>query len=123
MSHIVTIRTEIRDSVALAAACSRLGLPPPVLGTARLFTSETTGQIVQLPGWNYPVVIDTNTKQIHFDNYNGTWGKQAELDKLLQAYAVEKAKLEARKAGHSVTEQLLADGSIKLIVQVSGGGA
>ena len=31
---------------------------------------------------------------------------------------VEKAKLEAHKAGHCVTEQSLADGSIKLTVQV-----
>lgn len=34
--------------------------------------------------------------------------------------AVEKAKIEARKKGHSVTEQSLADGSIKLTVQVGG---
>lgn len=48
------------------------------------------------------------------------WGKQAELDRFLQAYAVEKAKLEARKHGHTVTEQSLMDGSIKLVVQVGG---
>jgi hypothetical protein len=29
-------------------------------------------------------------------------------------YAVEKTKLEARKKGHTVTEQALQDGSIKL---------
>ena len=45
------------------------------------------------------------------------------LDRFLQAYAVEKAKLEARNRGHSVTEQSLSDGSIKLTVQVTGGGA
>ncbi len=120
MSHIVTIKTQIRDASALAAACSRLGLAAPTQGKARLFSSEAQGQIVHLPGWTYPVVIDTAIGQIQFDNYNGAWGKQAELDKLLQAYAVEKARLEARKAGHSVTEQALADGSIKLTVSVGG---
>jgi hypothetical protein len=35
--------------------------------------------------------------------------------------AVEKAKIEARKRGHSVFEQPLADGSIKLTIQVAGG--
>jgi hypothetical protein len=60
---------------------------------------------------------------VQFDNYNGAWGKQCELDKLRQAYGVEKAKLEARRAGHSVSERLLADGSIKLTVSVAGGGA
>ena len=51
------------------------------------------------------------------------WGKQEALDGLLQSYAIEKAKLEARKKGYAVAEQPLADGSIKLTVQVNGGVA
>src|SRR5437763_1598727 len=39
---------------------------------------------------------------------------QAHLDRFLQMYAVEKAKLEARKKGFTVNEQALQDGSIKL---------
>ena len=78
---------------------------------------------MQLPGWTYPVVIDTEKRQISMDTYAGAWGDQKELDKLMQAYACEKAKLEARKQGHSVTEQTLADGSIKLTIQVAGGVA
>ena len=122
MSHIVTVKTQIRDPVALAAACSRLGLKPPVHGTAQLYSASATGHIVQLPGWTYPAVINTDTHEAHVDTYNGAWGDPKELDKLLQAYACEKAKLEARKAGHSVTEQTLADGSIKLTIGVVGGG-
>ena len=38
------------------------------------------------------------------------------LDRFLQIYAVEKAKLEARKKGYAVTEQALGDGSIRLQV-------
>ena len=34
--------------------------------------------------------------------------------------AVEKTRLEARKQGYDVLEQSLADGSIKLTVQVGG---
>ncbi|MDB5732449.1 MAG: hypothetical protein JWQ03_2344 [Variovorax sp.] len=120
MSHIVTIKTQIRDTVALTAACLRLGLAPPEQGTTQLFTTQATGQILRLPGWNYPVVVDTAAGQVRFDNFSGAWGNPLELDKLFQAYAVEKTRLEARRAGHSVTEQLLADGSIKLIVCVGG---
>ena len=40
--------------------------------------------------------------------------------KFLQAYAVEKARIEARRQGHMVTEQQLQDGSIKLVVQIGG---
>ena len=118
MSHIVSIKTEIRDPTALAAACRRLGLAEPVQGKAKLFTSEAEGLIVNLPDWRYPVVIDTDACQVHYDNYNQQWGKQCELDRLLQVYAVEKAKLEARRAGHTVTEMPLQDGSIKLTIQV-----
>ena len=120
MSHVVVVKTEIRDVAALHAACARLGLSPPRHGTARLYEKEVTGQIVQLPGWVYPVVIDTEHQEIKMDNFAGAWGDPKELDKLLQAYAVAKATLEARKAGHGVTEKTMADGSIKLTVQVGG---
>jgi hypothetical protein len=38
----------------------------------------------------------------------------------VQQYAVEKARIEAQKRGHSVVEQALADGSIRLTVTVGG---
>ena len=123
MSHIVQIKTQIRDPIALAAACARLGLAQPTQGSARLYSGEASGWIVQLPGWTYPVVVDTAAGEAKYDNFGGHWGNQAELDKLLQAYACEKAKAEARRAGHSVTEQALAGGVIKLTVTVAGGAA
>ena len=114
MSHIVSIRTQVRDPIAVAAACERLALPAPVVGTAKLFTSEASGLLVRLPRWRYPLVIDTATSEITFDNFGGRWGEQRDLDRFIQAYSVEKAKLEARKAGHTVSEQTLSDGSIKV---------
>ena len=50
MSHIVSIKTRVTDPAALAAACRRLGLDPPVEGTATLFSGQATGLIVNLPG-------------------------------------------------------------------------
>jgi hypothetical protein len=73
-----------------------------------------------LPEWRYPVVCDVNTAKIAFDNYEGRWGEQKQLDRFLQGYAVEKARIEARRKGHTVTEESLADGSIKLTIQVGG---
>ncbi len=121
MSHVVQIKTEVRDAEAVRAACRRLGLAEPVQGTSRLFTTDATGLAVQLPGWRFPMVCQLDTGQVQFDNFGGNWGKQEELDRFLQAYAVERAKIEARRKGHSVTEQQLQDGSIKLTIQVSGG--
>jgi hypothetical protein len=120
MSHIVTVKTQIRDREALAAACRRLALNEPQQGTARLFSGEVSGLLVRLPGWRYPVVADVTRNELHYDNYGGQWGAQEQLHRLLQAYAVEKARLEARKAGYTVTEQPLPDGSIKLTVQAGG---
>ena len=121
MSHIVTVKTEVRDYAAVSAACRRLQLPPPVAGTAQLFSGEVSGLIVRLPGWAYPAVIDTTTGQVHYDNFHGAWGDQAQLDRFLQIYAVERTRIEARKKGHQITEQALADGSIKLTITVGGG--
>ncbi|HEY1600918.1 MAG TPA: DUF1257 domain-containing protein [Pirellulales bacterium] len=123
MSHVVQIQTEVRDAVAMRAACQRLGLTQPTQRTVRLFSAQATGLAVELPGWRYPVVCNLTSGQLNFDNYGGRWGDQNQLDRLLQAYACEKAKIEARKRGHSVTEQSLADGSIKLTIQVAGGAA
>ena len=54
---------------------------------------------------------------MRLDNYEGRWGEQRELDRLLQAYAVCKTTTEARRAGHSVRETELPDGRIKLTLQ------
>ena len=78
---------------------------------------------MQLPGWQYPVIADVASGQVKFDNFGGRWGDQQHLDRFLQMYAVEKCRIEARKVGRSLTEQVLPDGSIKLTVQVGGGAA
>ena len=118
MSHIVEIKTEVRDPLAIAAACDRLQLPAAASGTHRLYSGTAEGIAVQLPDWRYPVVCDTATGQLRYDNYGGQWGDAARLSQFLQAYAVEKARLEARRRGHTVTEQSLADGSIKLSIHL-----
>jgi hypothetical protein len=120
MSHIVTIQTQVRSFDGISAACRRLELLEPTVGEAKLFTSRATGVIVRLPQWRFPVVFDLDAATIQFDNYKGAWGKQEHLDRFLQAYSIETAKLEARKKGYSVTETSLKDGSVKLVVHVGG---
>ena len=120
MSHIVEIKTELRDETAIRAACTRLQLPSPEHKTVRLFSATATGICIQLPGWQYPIVCETNSGKVSYDNYNGAWGEQSHLNRFMQGYAVEKAKIEARKKGHSVTENALQDGSIRVTVKVGG---
>jgi len=118
MSHIVQIQTRIKDELAVAAACRRLAIAEPTHGTAELFSGKVTGLLVQLPDWKYPAVIDTTTGTIQFDNYEGRWGDERALDRFVQMYAIEKAKIEARRQGHAVSERALEDGTIMLQVQV-----
>ena len=120
MSHIVEIKTEVRDEQAIRAACVRLQLAAPEHTTCRLFHATATGLCVQLPGWNYAVVCNLESGQVSYDNYGGLWGEQSWLNQFLQAYAVEKARVEARRKGHRVTEAKLEDGSIKVTVHVGG---
>ncbi len=120
MSHIVQIETKVRDATAVHAACRTLNLPQPVKGMTQLFSGEVRGLAVQLPDWRYPIVCDTESGTLHYDNYNGAWGDQAELDQFLQRYAIEKTRLEVRRKGHTMTEQRLSDGSVKLTINVGG---
>ena len=119
MSHVVTIRTEVRDAAAVRAACVRLSLPEPKAGRFRLFSAEAAGLAVRLPGWRYPAVCDLAAGVVRCDTYEGRWGDPKQLGRFLQGYAVEKAKLEARRRGHAVAERTLADSSVRLTVGVA----
>lgn len=118
MSHVVQIETQVRDAAAVRAGCVRLGLDEPVEREVKLFSETVSGLAVQLCDWRYPVVFNTDSGETKFDNYEGRWGKRERLDEFLQAYAVEKTKIEARRKGYSVVEQSLDDGSIKLSLNV-----
>ena len=117
MSHTVTIKTKITDLVAIQAACQRLKLPQPTQGEVKLFDRVAYGTGVQLEGWRFPVCVEPNGNLL-YDNFGGFWGLPKKLDQFQQAYAVEKAKLEARKQGYQCSESLLTDGSIRLNVLV-----
>ena len=120
MSHIVRIQTQVRDATAVFAACRRRQLAEPVAGKHLLFSGEVEGLAVRLRDWTYPAVCQLETGEVQYDNFGGRWGEQRELDQFMQAYAIEKARIEANRRGHTVTEQSLADGSIKLTVQIGG---
>lgn len=120
MSHTVVVTTKVRDPAAITAACHRLNLAAPTKGKARLYSSDAEGIIVQLPGWHYPIVANVESGNIAFDDFNGRWGERRFLEQFLQAYAIEVARIDARRHGRTVVEQQLPDGSILLDIQVGG---
>jgi hypothetical protein len=120
LSHILTIKTEVRDPAAVQAACCRLGLPEPAHGTAQLYSGQASGLLVRLPDWLYPIVIDSDSGTVRYDNYGGVWGDEQHLHRFVQAYVVERSRIEARKKSYATTEQSLADGSIMVEIEVGG---
>ena len=116
MSHLVTVAVEVRDRDALVSACRRLRLPEPEYRTVRFYDgSVAVGEAIRLPGWRYDAVFDL-VGGVKFDDFEGRWGERRHFDALLQQYAVAKATIEARRAGHSVRETQLPGGRIKLVV-------
>lgn len=119
MSHIVTIKTQVRDESAIKAACLRLKLPAPESGSFELYNSRATGIAIRLLGWRYPVVCNLQEGQLYYDNFEGHWGDQRYLDEFVQAYAVEMTMLQARRQGFLAIEQPLEDGSIRIQIQTN----
>jgi hypothetical protein len=116
MSHLVTIQTQVKDIAAIRQACERLQLATPREGSARIYNQECSGWLVELPEWRFPVVCQTNTGELQYDNFGGRWGDPQKLDAFLQHYAVAKATLEAHRQGHSVQELLEQNGAIRLTI-------
>lgn len=80
--------------------------------------TEHEGLLVQLPGWKFPVIINTKTGEAKMDNYNGVWGAQVELEKFTQLYGVCKATMEAQRRGLRVIRNVQPTGVIRL--QITG---
>lgn len=116
MKYFARVEPEVRDPAAISAACRRLKLPEPTAGTFHLLHSLATGLAVRLAAWRYPLVCDVQSGSLAYDNHGGMWGDERALDAFLQAYAIEKTRLEARRRGDAVTEQPLPGGAVKLIL-------
>jgi len=114
MSSTMNVKTEMKDKTALKEACKRLGIEGRE-GSFKLYASEEEGFGVFLPEWRYPVVLKPNGV-VSYDTYHGQWGDEKELSKLTAYYGVEKAKLEARKLGHTFSESVTKQGELKLVV-------
>lgn len=119
MSHITTIKDFLfSDLQALQKAVSRLGdasLDLHEERPVRLFQKEPVLGVaeVNLKGWTYPVVV-SKRGEIAYDNYQGSWGDIAQLNRLKQAYGLEKAKMLAKLQGYMTRETQKQDGSVVL---------
>ena len=116
MSHTVQVKsTQMTDFDCIIRATQRLNLARPTEGRHKMFDDQVIdGLSLQLPDWREPVVIDRAGK-VYYDNYRGEWGNQIELDRLIQAYTLERSASELTAMGYtSLTEVPLENGDVKL---------
>lgn len=111
MSHTVATKIELkgRKTIELAVQSMREAGHNVTLLDGDVFRMydgrQATGLGVSLPGWNYPVVISPETGEVTYDNYNGRWGEQIELDRLFQQFVVENARQYAEDHGYRLELQ------------------
>ena len=117
MSHIVKAKVEMKNETCLVKAIEYLGLENLGKKTHQLYGGQTAeGLGFKLSGWSYPVVVNTDTGEAKYDNYNGSWGKQIELDKLVQRYSIEAVTQQAELEGYNIEENELENGDVEMVM-------
>lgn len=127
MSHFTTIATKIEDLEALAEAAKKLGLNLQQNASCRYFYgTQYMDAVLKLPG-RYDVGLEKQGKQYtlradlwagEVEHYIGVQG-----NKLMQQYAIEKAKREAFQRGFAVTSEKQENGKkqVTLMDPATGG--
>src|SRR3990167_1939920 len=82
LSHTITLPDVKLSIEATIKAAQKLGWQTKESNTVRFHDGRVaTGLSVQIPGWQYSVVI-TLTGEVIYDNYYSNWGRIEELAKL-----------------------------------------
>jgi hypothetical protein len=98
-SHTVRVKVDYRDPDQLRAAVEAMGGAWIGQGTHQLFAGQSaTGHGFTLPGWNFPLVLDS-AGELHFDDFSGSWGDTKHLEQLKTEYAFVKTEREAQLLG------------------------
>lgn len=126
MSHIVRIKTRVRDRDVLKLACQKNGIEFHIAAKGEsikrnVYSREVSGfASVTLPGWKYPVVFKESGDAV-YDNSEGMWGDISHLNGLLVSCAEEVAHLEMKRRGYSLLESSInpVTGEIDLIYETS----
>ena len=140
MSHVATIKTELRDLDALKSACAELGVQfvegqttyqwygahvgdyplPPGISREQL---GRCSHVIRLPGVQYEVGVVQKANG-HWTLAYDFWGPGQGLlqkfgpdcQKLVQLYGVHKTIREATRRGYQVQRRQQQDGAIKLSI-------
>ena len=125
MSHFTTIQTQIRDLVALYAACAEMDLKLVQNANCRGYAGITrqAPHVIQLKG-PYDIAVDPSPENdgsygLTTDWWDGHAAREVGIGygRLLQSYGVHKTIREARSRGLRTIRRQEADGSILLTLE------
>lgn len=123
MSHTATVQTQVRRPKMIQKAAKALGFSCSVGQFRQQFfqsKAESGDVAVTLPGWKYPVLFDTKTGEVKYDNYNGMWGDLQPLEKLMQEYALQVAEEEAQEftlQGWTMQRVVQPNGDVQIVLE------
>lgn len=129
MSHLATVKTELRDIKAIKAACDELGFTfHENKKTHRLWggVNAPCAHAISHPRWmelEVGLVATPTGYTLSFDDMLQRWdGMKAgthigdKASRLVQLYGVQKATMEAKKLGYMVSRKTGQNGAIRLTV-------
>lgn len=117
-SHTVKVRVELKDPESLRSAVEQMKGEWLGDGHHAMFSGQSAdGFGFKLPGWRFPLVLD-KAGELHFDDYNGSWGRRADIDVLKGEYTMVCATNAAIAQGWQVERS-----EAGLLIQHPSGGS
>lgn len=107
MSHLVTVKTKMTNMVCAERAARNLDWELDFSGNVKVYLGDRQEQgfgSFKIPSWHKPVLL-TQDGRLLYDNYNGHWGDEKELNKFRQGYASEVAIEEMTRKGYRLASQ------------------
>ena len=122
MSHIVIVKTQFHNLEMIVKAAQARGCTTIVCGKheVELYERKVQGDAsFKLPGWQYPIVIDTGAGEAFYDHFNGRWGDITEFNRFNQEYILQVAAVELeeeyRLQGYTLQRLTLKNGDVQLV--------
>jgi hypothetical protein len=111
-------RTQVKNREQLERVLTDMGVAYEHLSSYTMFDGETVNDalVFRPNNWSHDVAVP-KSGNLRYDNYEGKWGDEAELDKILQAYSVAELKYQSELEGYIITETRLDNGDIELVAE------
>lgn len=101
MSHTLkaTAKMNHKELELIKKVGKNLGIKVEEVKNYKMYDGNiVSGIAIHLKNWKYPAILTSDNKLV-YDNYNGAWGKETELDTFNNEYAAEKQRRFMREHG------------------------